>query len=91
MRQNRPRRESSPRVRPGFFFWGSVPVRIFGTPDGGLDCERFDRRTGKFVRDLRMISEIYFNPGGSTDIEEVGAKEFTRRVEDLRRESDEDE
>mgnify|MGYP001591457091 FL=1 len=72
--------KTPPKVEPGFWFWGSVPVRILETPDGGLDAERLDRKTGKWVRDVRMISEVYFNPGGSTPAEKVGEKKFYSRV-----------
>ena len=78
--------QKAPVARPDYYLYSrqEIPVRFIEPPDGGLDAEVLNLKTGEFQRALWLISEIYFNPGTSTHIERVSESVFEEHVQRIR-------
>jgi hypothetical protein len=48
-----------------------------------MDAECFNLKTAQIEKALWIISEIYFNPGTSTDVERVSEAVYNQRVAEL--------
>lgn len=63
----------------GFYIYGLRPVKIFRTPDGGLDCHALNWETGEFERNMSYLSRILTD--NSPDVDEVSEPQFDAMVE----------
>ena len=71
---------------PDFYLYGTgkIPVRFLATADGGMNVQWLNPRTRRFARANWLISEIFFKPFTSTEIERVSEEVFDKRVAELR-------
>ena len=65
---------------PLYLVFGARPVKFEETTDGGMDVLAFDRKTGKFVRDLSYLSRYFRH---KPEMEVVSKEDFDERVRAL--------
>lgn len=58
------------------------PVRFVHLPDGGMDVQVLNMRSGEFERDMGYLSRCV---GGEGDVDELDEADFQARVEAIRR------
>lgn len=67
---------------PRYFVFGDRPVRLVATPEGGMDVQAWDWKTGELVRDLSYLSRVY--PNLDIDADELDAAAFEAACARLR-------
>ena len=64
-----------------FYLVNDRPVKLVGTPDGGLDVLAYDWATGGFTRDMTYLSRVS-QPGA--DVDQLTEQQFEDHVRQLK-------
>jgi hypothetical protein len=69
--------------RPWYFAYDDIPVKVVDTPEGGMDVQALNPRTGEFVQAWHLL-DAYMRI--SPAIDELTERQFQLRVAKIRRE-----